>query len=60
MKFIKIEKKDWGAGLQKSSETYRLFGPQKEEEFHNFRELEKGVEPDLSCLNTRLSPKSLI
>jgi ferredoxin len=60
MKFIKIDKKDWPAGLDKANESYRLFGPQKEEEFHNFKELEKGVEPDLSCLNTRLSPKSLI
>ncbi len=60
MNFIKIEKKDWAAGLERSSETYRLFGPVKEEEFHNLKELEKGVEPDLSCLNTRLSPKSLI
>ena len=60
MKFIKINKKDWPAGLDKANESYRLFGPQKEEEFHNFKELGKGVEPDLSCLNTRLSPKSLI
>ena len=60
MKFIKIDKNDWPAGLGKASESYRLFAPQKEEEFHNFKELAKGVEPDLSCLNTRLSPKSLI
>ncbi len=60
MKYIKIDKKDWPSGLDKASESYRLFGPQREEEFHSFKELEKGVEPDLSCLNTRLSPKSLI
>jgi ferredoxin len=60
MKYFKIDKKDWPSGLGKASESYRLFGPQKEEGFHNFKELEKGVEPDLSCLNTRLSPKALI
>ncbi len=60
MKYFKIDKKDWPSGLDKASESYRLFGPRREEEFHSFKELEKGVEPDLSCLNTRLSPKSLI
>jgi ferredoxin len=60
MKFIKIEKKNWAAGLEKASESFRLLGPVKEEEFHNFKALGKGELPDLACLNTRLSPKSLI
>jgi ferredoxin len=60
MKIIKIEKKDWASGLEKASESFKLIGPVKEEEFHNFKELGKGELPDLSCLNTRLSPKSLI
>ena len=42
MKFIKIDKKDWAAGLQWLSEAYRLIGPVKEEEFHNFKALGKG------------------
>ena len=60
MKIIKIDKKKWVSGLEDLAGSYRLFGPAKEEEFHNFKELEKGVLPDLNCLNTRLSPKSLI
>jgi len=60
MKIVQIDKKNWADGLKKLSETYRLFGPVKEEGFHNFRPLQKGQLPDLTCLNTRLSPKSII
>ena len=60
MKIVQINKENWADGLAKLSETYRLFAPVKEEEFHNFKELTKGEPPDLSCLNTRLSPKSII
>ena len=60
MKFIKIEKENWAAGLDKAAASYRLLGPVKEEAFHNFKALGKGELPDLTCLNTRLSPKSLI
>jgi sulfhydrogenase subunit beta (sulfur reductase) len=60
MKIIKIDKKNWVSGLEDLAGSYRLFGPAKEEEFHNFKELDQGVLPDLTCLNTRLPPKSLI
>ena len=60
MKIVQIEKAKWEAGLASLSDSYRLFGPVKETEFHNFKELAKGQAPDLSCLNTRLSPKSII
>jgi len=40
--------------------AYRHFGPVKEDDFHNFKELVEDQLPDLSCLNTRLSPKSII
>ncbi|UCE52265.1 MAG: 4Fe-4S dicluster domain-containing protein [Desulfobacterales bacterium] len=60
MKIIKIDKKNWASGLEDLAGSYRLFGPAKEEEFHNFKALDQGVLPDLTCLNTRLSPKSLI
>ena len=60
MKIVQIDKENWAAGLAKLSETYRLFGPVKEDEFHNFKQLDQGQLPDLSCLNTRLSPKSII
>ena len=60
MKIVKIEKEKWEDGLAGLSSAYRLFGPVKEAEFHNFKELGKGQAPDLDCLNTRLSPKSII
>jgi ferredoxin len=60
MKIIKIEKKNWENRLANLSDAYRLFGPVKEAEFHNFKALAKGQAPDFSCLNTRLSPKSII
>ncbi len=60
MKFIKIEKEKWAVGLEKLSDAYRLFGPLIESDFHNFKRIEKGELPDLKCLNTRLSPKTLV
>jgi ferredoxin len=60
MKIIKIDKGSWTEGLKKLGKTYRLFGPVKEDDFHNFKQLDQGQLPDLNCLNTRLSPKSII
>jgi len=60
MKIVRIEKAKWADGLAGLSDAYRLFGPVKEDEFHNFKALAKGQAPDFSCLNTRLSPKSII
>jgi len=60
MKIIQIEKANWESGLDKLTESYRLFAPVKEAEFHNFKELAKGEAPDLNFLNTRLSPKAII
>jgi sulfhydrogenase subunit beta (sulfur reductase) len=60
MKVIQIDKDKWEAGLKNLADSYRLFGPVKEDKFHNFKELTQGQLPDLNCLNTRLSPKSII
>lgn len=60
MKVMKIDKKDWAGGLGKLSGNYRLFGPVKEKEFHNFKALDKGQVPDFDFLNTRLSAKSAV
>ncbi|MGD9054898.1 MAG: 4Fe-4S dicluster domain-containing protein [Desulfobacterales bacterium] len=60
MKIVEIKKENWEGGIKKLAESYRLFGPVKEADFHNFKQLEAGQLPDLSCLNTRLSPKSII
>jgi ferredoxin len=60
MKIVKIDKKTWAAGIEKLTASYRLFGPVKEGDFHNFKELGSGEAPDLDCLNTRLSAKAII
>ena len=60
MKIVQIEKEKWENGLSGLSGIYRVFGPVKDNEFHNFKELTKGQTPELDCLNTRLSPKSII
>jgi ferredoxin len=60
MKIIQIEKSQWGSGLEQASKVFRLFGPVKEKEFHSFKPLANGLQPDLTCLNTRLSPKSIV
>ena len=60
MKIFSISKDNWTQGLASLTESYRLFGPVKDNEFHNFKELSKGQAPELECLNTRLSPKSII
>ena len=60
MKIFSISKDDWSNGLAQLAKSYRLFGPLKEETFHNFKELTEGQSPDLGYLNSRLSPKSII
>lgn len=60
MKVIKIDKENWAVGLEKLHASYRLFGPVKEDNFHNFKELDKGEQPDFNFSNTLLSPKSLV
>lgn len=60
MKVISIDKNNWAGGLENLAASYRLFGPVKNNEFHDFKALEKGELPDLNFFNTRLSPKSII
>jgi ferredoxin len=60
MKVIKIDQAAWTKGLDALREDFRLFGPVKEREYHNFKELAVGESPDLTMGNTRLSPKSLV
>lgn len=60
MKIVKINKDDWAKGLDSLTGSYRLFGPVKEKDYHNFKELDKGELPDLDFLNTKLSSKSIV
>ncbi len=60
MKLLKIDKSKWVQGLETAAQKYRLFGPVKEKDSHDFKTLEKGETPDFDMVNTRLSPKSLL
>ncbi|MBU3915204.1 4Fe-4S dicluster domain-containing protein [bacterium] len=60
MKIIKINKEGWEKGLEKLNGTYRVFGPVKDKESQDFKELAQGETPDLILKNTRLSPKSVV
>ena len=60
MKVVKIDKTKWNEGLEKLKNAYRLFGPVKEKDAYEFKELDKNEQPDLSGPNTRMSAKGLI
>jgi sulfhydrogenase subunit beta (sulfur reductase) len=60
MTLVTIDKKNWAEGLTAAADTYRLFGPVSEKDFHQFKALEKGEMPDLEMVNTRLSPKAML
>lgn len=60
MKFITIDKKNWARGIEKSRETYRLFGPVKDKNGSFIRDLETDMLPDMSCQDSVLSAKSVL
>ncbi len=60
MKVIKFDKNIFAKGFERLQTSYRLFGPVKDDNFHNFKELDGGELPDFTMLNTRLSPKSIV
>ena len=60
MKFITIDKKNWAKGIEKSRETYRLFGPVKDKNGSFIRDLENDMLPDMSCHDSVLSVKSVL
>jgi len=60
MKVIKIDEKKWADGLENAKSAYHLFGPIKNNDFSEFKELDKGELPDMTATDTRLSPKSVV
>ncbi|MBF0211545.1 MAG: 4Fe-4S dicluster domain-containing protein [Desulfamplus sp.] len=66
MKVIKIDKKEWTGGIDKSREKYILFGPVKDKDVNNrehyiFKQLSSGQFPEMQeGADTVLSPKSVI
>ena len=60
MKFITIDKKDWTKGIDKSRETYQLFGPVKDENGCQIRQLDAEIQPDMTYTDSVLSAKSVL
>lgn len=60
MKFITIDKKDWAKGIDKSRETYQLFGPVKDENGCQIKALDTDVQPDMEYTDSVLSAKSVL
>ena len=60
MKFITIDKKNWAKGIEKSRETYRLFGPVKDKNGVFIRTLEKDMLPDMTINDSIMSVKSVL
>jgi len=55
-----FSKEEWLGGLEALRETYGLFLPVKDGDFHNFMAFDKGKIPDFDYQNSRLSPKSMV
>ena len=55
-----FSKKEWLGGLEALRETYRVFVPMKDGDFHTFMPLDKGKVPGFDYQNSRLSPKSVV
>ncbi len=60
MNFIRIDKKDWARGIDKSRQTYRLFGPVTDKNGCLFRELGPDVLPEMDASDTVMSPKCVL
>jgi len=53
-------KDEWLQVLEGLKESYRLFVPVRDGDFHTFKELDEANTPDFTYANTRLSPKGLV
>jgi sulfhydrogenase subunit beta (sulfur reductase) len=58
MKTTSFTKQEWDQALQELKDSYKIFVPIKEGDFHVFKPLKDGINPDFDFQNTRLSPKS--
>jgi len=55
-----FSKPAWNAALRKLRDSYQIFVPVKEGDFHLFKPLDDTKDPDFAYQNTRLSPKGLV
>ena len=55
-----FKKEEWLNTLDGLKDSYRIFVPVKEGDFHNFAPMENGTKPNFDFRNSRLSPKSVV
>lgn len=60
MKVFKIDKAEWENGINRLADSYTLFGPVREQDFHLFKPLKNGRLPDIPTQNTRMSVKDVL
>ncbi len=60
MKVIKIDKKNWTEGIDKSRENYQIFGPVQDKEHFVFKKLNLQEYPEMGNFLSVLSPKSIL
>ena len=53
-------KEEWIKVLEELKESYRIFVPVKDGDFHTFMPFDEGKTPDFDYQNSRLSPKSVV
>ena len=53
-------KEEWTGAMEGLKDSYTIFVPVKDGDFHSFKSLDNGKSPDFDYQNTRLSPKSLV
>ena len=60
MKFIKIDKNNWAKGIEKSRESYRLFGPVQDKNGVFIKDLNDNSLPDMTASDSVMSIKSVL
>ena len=53
MKVIKIDKEEWAKGVLALADTWQIFGPAKEKDYHEFKILGKGELPEIGRASCR-------
>jgi len=53
-------KEEWETALEGLKDSYNIFVPVREGDFHSFKPFENGTRPDFAFQNSRLSPKSVV
>ncbi len=60
MKFITIDKNNWTQGIDKSRDTYQLFGPVTDENGCQIKKLGADIQPEMEYHESIMSAKSIL